>query len=141
MNSNQGRELGCSAAVFNLAGERGQDPDRMEREKCEAEQRRRDAAVFEETHQRRLAECPGFVGADAPAGPGAEGRVVVEPRFAGIAKEWLAHRYAVNEDLSLDEIADGIVFEIRARSRPGKHAGKTRRMKFGGPEQFRLALE
>lgn len=128
------------ANIFNLAGQRGEDPGRLMREREAAERREREAAEYEARYQRKLSECPGFVGGDAPRGPGAEGRVVVDPRLVLEARSWLTHRFAVNDALSLSEIADGIVFEIRARATPGQRTARRRGTKFGRPEQFELDL-
>lgn len=135
-------ELPQSAAVFNLAGERAPDPWRLSREQRERAAAQEQARAYQAKMQRSLAECPGFTAADAPSCPSGRGRVVVSPAHATEAAKWLKRRFAVRPALELDNIAEGLVFEIAARARPvPAGSGKRKRSSvFGLAEQFELAL-
>lgn len=126
---------------FNLAGEQAEDPERVAREAAEARQRARGAAEYQKRMQKTFSQCPGFVGADAPAGPGMPGRVTFEPAKAVEAIAWLKRRFRVDErlDLSTDS---GLCVEIITKRKPGlPGACNSRRVhQFGKPEQFELTL-
>lgn len=132
-------EFALAAQVFNLAPEAAEDPERVAREKREAEQRAKDAAEFAKRCQRQFEQCPGFIGADAPNGPGLPGRVVVEPAKAPEAMAWLKRRYRVSENCELS--GENICLDViaRAAAKPGK--ARTIRADFAKPVQFEFNLE
>ena len=133
-------EFPGSGQVFNLAGERGVDPDRVARELREAEQRRVAAAEYELRMQRKLSECPGVVGFDSPTSPDSLGKVVVEPAHVVEAAAWLKRRFVVSEDLELSGDT-GLVFSIAPRKiRLHASGGKRIRVHFDKPTQFELPL-
>lgn len=124
--------------VFNLASETAQDGERLIREKLEAERTAKAAAEYQKRMQRLLSDCPGFIGADAPAGQGKQGTVVVDPRLAVDARLWLRRRFHVNVSLSLTS-ADGLAFDIKTRERKATAPGAKRvKVTWGKPEQFEL---
>ena len=117
----------------------GHDPERIRREKSEAEQRERDSAEYQHRMQRALNLCPGLVGADAPSGPGRPGRVVVDPRQANDAMAWLKRRYRVSESAVLTD--ENLVLEIISRAASARDgATKRLRVSFDKPVQFELDL-
>lgn len=126
--------------VFNLAGEEGEDPFRIERERWAAEQAKAEAAEYERRMQRTLAECPGFIGADAPAGPGKVGRVVVEPAHIPAAMAWLKRRFIVAENIELSR-DEGLVVDIAPRVRRVTQGQRPAKVRFGKPEQYSLKLD
>ena len=137
----QQREFPVTGLVFNLAGERGDDPFRLEREKWEREERERQAQAYQAKMQRTLAECPGFAGCDAPASEQAVGKVVIEPALVQEARVWLKKRFRINEALELSDT--GLCFEVAARPsrKRASSPGKTRvGDPFGKGEQFLLPL-
>lgn len=91
-------DLPCAGQVFNLSSERGIDPERVARERREAEQRQRDARDYERRMQRTFADCPGMVGGDLPDGPARGGKVVIEPGKLSEAVAWLKKRFIVNDE-------------------------------------------
>lgn len=133
-------DLAVVGDVFNLAGQPGIDPERLARELEQSRLRRQEAARYQERMQLTLAQCPGFVGADAPAGPGLLGKVVVEPSWILEANRWLKRRFHVSENIELSGDT-GIVLEIASRARPCKKGGRKVRVAFGPAEQFELALQ
>lgn len=136
---NHQRELSHIGEVFNLHCECGADPARLARERAEAELRERTARLYAEKYQRTFEQCPGFIGCDAPQGPGRSGRVVVDPAHAEAARFWLKRRFAVNENLSL-EAGAGLVFEVITRIGNKARGGKRVKVSFDKPVQFELAL-
>ena len=131
-------ELSGASEVFNLAPERAEDPFRVDRERWEANQRAEAAREFTAKMQRTLAECPGFMACDAPAGESSKGRVVIEPARVLEALPWLKRRFIVAENLELSD-GDGLVVEVAPRVR-GRGGPRRVRVKFGKVEQFTLAL-
>ena len=131
-------EFAIAAQSFNLAAERGEDPERVAREKREAEQRAREAAEYQSRMQRALKLCPGLTGCDPPAGPGLPGRVVIDPRQAPEARAWLKARFRVNEEVRF-ESADGLAVEIISRAQP-KPGQKRVSVTFDKPVQYTLDL-
>ena len=89
-------ELSACANAFNLMSERGIDGARLIAEKAEAEQREREARIWREKMQRKLSECPGFVGCEPP-GEDARGSVTVQPGAADEAFDFLKRRYHVGQ--------------------------------------------
>lgn len=132
-------ELPQAWEVFNLHGQCAEDPLRVEREREAADQAEAQAKAFAERCQKTFEQCPGFVGCDAPRGPGLPGRVVVEPAFAAEARDYLKKRFHVNESLELDA-GGGLAIEVAARrkSKPGQ---RRVRVMFDKPVQFEFALE
>lgn len=133
-------ELPQAGEVFNLAGQTAEDPWRIERERIEAEDRRRIAAEYQRRMQLALELCPGFCACDAPNSDDAKGVVMVEPGRVCEAWAWLRRRFHVCESLELStdmSIAIKIAPRIR-RVTSRRHRVKVR---FGPVEQFTLALE
>ncbi len=132
-------EFSFARTAFNLIAERGDDPERIRREAEETVRRQREAAEYQEKMQRKLTECPGFMGADLPAGPGCKGTVVVQPGLVREANDWLRKRFAVSESMELSE-ADGIVLQIIARRKSVTRGERRVKVSFGQPQQFELPL-
>jgi len=132
-------ELSQSDAVFNLSVQSGIDPWRVERERAEAEQRSKQAAEYQRKMQLSLERCPGFSGCDAPALPGAQGMVVVEPGRIGEAWSWLKRRYHVCESLELST-DQGIAIRIAPRNRRVTGQRRKRTVRFGPATQYEFAF-
>ena len=132
-------ELHACSGAFNLFGERGIDPVAVLLERGRQAAAAEAAREFERKMQRLLSECPGFVGAEAPAGPASVGRVVVEPRLALEAIPWLKRRFHVNETLALSPDR-GLCVEVKPRAR-GRSSGRRGRVTFAKPEQFQLNFD
>ena len=135
---NTQNELGGQVGqVFNLIGETGTDPARVIRERLEAAIAAATAREYELKMQRTFAQCPGFIGGDAPNGERSRGHVVVDPALAREARDWLKRRFYVNEILELSD--EGLRIEIIPRVRQAR--GRRRAaIAFDKPEQFKLAL-
>jgi hypothetical protein len=129
-------ELPVLSGVFNLVGEVGEDLVRLAMEAGRAAAAREAAKEFERAMQRKLEECPGFIGADPPRGPDSIGKVLIEPVRISEAMVWLARRFRPSENLTLSHDF-GICVEIIPRV-PRKPGVKRRQVKFGKPEQFTL---
>ncbi|MGO9203264.1 MAG: hypothetical protein ACLQM8_22315 [Limisphaerales bacterium] len=132
-------ELRPCADAFNLAGERAVDPVAVLLERGRQAAAAKAAREFERKMQRLLSECPGFVGAEAPAGPASAGKVVVEPGLALEAIPWLKRRFHVNENLALSH-DQGLCVEVKPRAR-GRSSGHRGRVTFAKLEQFRFSFE
>lgn len=137
-------ELGVvgMAAVFNLAGQCGDDPLRVERERWDRERRERDAREYAAKMQLSLEKCPGFAGCDAPVSETGQGRVIVEPGRIGEAMPWLKRRFHVNENLDLSP-DNGLCIEIKPRVRSKSvcaNRGARVPVTFERPTQFELGL-
>lgn len=132
-------DLPIIGEVFNLAGERGEDPLRIQRERWEAERRQSEALEYQSKMQRTLEECPGFAGCDAPLGEQAQGRIVIEPARVNEAVRWLKRRFHVNENLELSP-DNGLAIDIKPRVRSCKAGARRRSVGFVKVEQFELAL-
>jgi hypothetical protein len=133
-------ELNIAASVFNLHMESCEDGERVAREAAELRQREREAAEYQNRMQRTFEQCPGFIGAEAPAGPGCSGRVTFEPSKALEAIAWLKRRFRVDErlDLSTDS---GLCVEVISKRKPVLSGQcNSRRVHFGKTEQFQLSL-
>lgn len=132
------REFDFAAGSFNLFSEQGEDPLRAMLDNARAAAVRESAVEFERKMQRLLAECPGFVGADAPSGASCSGKVVVEPGRICEALPWLKRRFHVSENLELSTDA-GLCVEVIPRDRK-KGSSPRRKIRFGKVEQFNLNL-
>lgn len=132
-------ELPVIGQVFNLHGECGEDPQRLLREREAAAKAEAEARAFAERCQLTLAKCPGFIGCDAPKGPGLSGKVVVEPGCAAEARDFLKKRFHVNELLELDA-GGGLALEVAARNRGKSNSQKRNRLPFERPVQYELQL-
>lgn len=123
--------------AFNLVQQTGLDIDRRLADERAALAAECSAKEFAARMLKRLAECPGFVAADAPVSERAMGRVVVDPGHALDARQWLKRRFQVAENVELSPDT-GIAFDIKPRSRGV--VGK--RQKFTGrkAEQFQFEL-
>src|ERR1039458_8445302 len=89
-------ELRPCATVFNLAGERGIDGARMIAAMAEAGRREREARGWQDKMQRKLSECPGFVGCNPP-GLESPGRVTVQPGSCDEAVDFLKRRFHIGQ--------------------------------------------
>src|SRR5439155_14457406 len=89
-------ELRACADAFNLVGERGVDGARVIAELAEAMRREREARAWQERMQRKLSECPGFVGC-RPPGDQSPGRVTVQASAADEAMDFLKRRFHVGQ--------------------------------------------
>lgn len=89
---------------------------------------------FETLMQRKLEQCPGFVGCDAPKSASCTGKVVVDPSRIAEAMPWLKRRFICAENLELSTDC-GLCLEIapRIRKKPG---AKPVTIRFGKIEQF-----
>lgn len=124
--------------AFNLAPEVAIDGERVARERREQAARDKEAAEYQAKFQLTLAECPGVVGFDAPRGPAAVGKVVIEPAFVMEAMQWLKRRFRVNESLELSTDT-GLCVEITPRPRKANRHPYMR-VSFNKPQQFELPL-
>lgn len=132
-------ELASADEVFNLAGETGVDHWRVERERIEAEERRRIADEYQRRMQLALELCPGFTGCDAPRSDESKGIVIVEPGRVPEAWTWLKRRFHVAESLELST-DHGIAIRIAPRVRRLTKGVRRRKVSFKPAEQFMLAL-
>jgi hypothetical protein len=137
MRATQNELAGDVGQIFNLAGECGVDPERVIRERLEAEAAAATAREYQGKMQRTFAQCPGFIGADAPGNERSKGCVIVEPAMAREARDWLKRRFHVNENLELSD--HGLCIEIIPRARKARGA-RSPAVSFATAEQFRLAL-
>ena len=135
-------ELPGAGEVFNLAGQQSDDPWRLECERWAQAEREREGREYSARMQLSLAQCPGFIGCDAPASDEGTGRVVVEPAHVFEAMAWLKRRYHVAENLDLSP-DNGLCIELKPRVRNKTGCGRPRTkltVHFGKPEQFELGL-
>lgn len=91
---------------------------------------------------QKLEACPGFIGADAPSGPGAVGRVVIDPARVQDAYLWLRRRFMVSENLELCRELDGGLC-VTIMSRPPRKPGVKWRKQSGfvKPIQYELPFQ
>src|SRR5271165_533275 len=89
-------ELRPCTDAFNLAGERGVDGARVIAEMSEALRREREARAWSKKMQRKLSECPGFIGC-IPPGAESRGTVTVQPAAADEAVDFLRRRFHVGQ--------------------------------------------
>lgn len=131
-------ELRGVDSVFNLHGECAEDPARVLRERQAQAKAQADAEAYALKCQKTFEQCPGFVGCDAPRGPGQVGHVIVEPGLVADAMQYLKRRFVVNQNLELDA-GSGLCLQVASRSRPVK-GKRTVRVHFTKPVQFELSL-
>ncbi len=132
-------EMPIVGAVFNLAGESGDDPFRLEREAWEAAERQREGREYAARMQHTFEQCPGFIGGDCPTCDSGKGVVIVEPAQVVSALAWLKRRFHASENIELSPDG-GIAIEIAPRVRRSPSGGKKIKVKFGKVEQFALPL-
>lgn len=130
-------DLPACREVFNLAGECAIDGERVIRERLETMRRQEEARKIVQKCQKTFEQCPGFIGGDAPEGRSATGRVVVEPRQATEARQYLKRRFVVNENLTIS-VDGGLCFEIALRGPRKKY--QRRQQPFEKLEQFEFNL-
>jgi len=124
----------CSDA-FNLTGEPATDRTRVIAEMAEAMRREREAREWHEKMQRKLSECPGFLGCSIP-GEQSPGKITVQPSAGDEAMDFLKRRFHVGQVAWQKGI--GLTIEVLPRR---KGLGKaTARRKFTLIEQFRFAF-
>ena len=129
-------ELRSCADVFNLAGERGTDGARVIAEMAEAMRREREARAWQEKMQRKLSECPGFVGC-RPPGEQSPGRVTVQPSAADEAVDFLKRRFHVGQVDWTKGL--GLTIEVLPRR---KGIGKlVARRRLAPTEQFQFSFD
>lgn len=133
-------DLPVAGDVFNLASEVADDPWRLDRERWEAAQRRKDAEEYSSKMQLQLAQCPGFIGSDAPKSEASTGVVVVEPALIAEALSWLKRRFNASETMDFETDLQGIAIEIAPRQRRCSFGGRKVKVRFGKVEQFTLPL-
>jgi hypothetical protein len=129
-------ELPPCADAFNLVGERGLDGARLIAEKREAERREREARVWQEKMQRKLSECPGFVGFNAP-GEQSSGSITVQPSAVDAAMDFLTRRCHVGQVAWKKGF--GLVVEVLPRCKGVTKA--VARRKLAPVEQFHFKFE
>jgi hypothetical protein len=128
-------ELRPCADAFNLAGERGGDGARVIAEMAEAARRQREARAWADKMQRKLSECPGFVGCHPP-GVEMPGTITVQPGSADEALNFLKRRFHVAQVGWQKGL--GITIEILPR-RKGVSGAVVRR-RLAPTEQFQLSF-
>ena len=128
---------GIGSSTFNLASEATADGEHLLLEARQAEIDRRAAAEYQRQMQRTLAECPGFVGGELPAGPGCAGSILIEPECARSALDWLKRRVSVDDAAEIETTG-----ELRVQIWTWRKGVRGRRVsvKFGKPEQFTLNI-
>jgi hypothetical protein len=129
-------EMPSCADAFNLIGERGIDGARLMAEKEEAKRREREARVWQEKMQRKLSECPGFVGYEPPSQHLA-GSITVQPSAVDEAMDFLTRRCHVGQVAWKKGL--GLVVEVLPR-RKGVTKVVARR-KMAPVEQFQFKLD
>ena len=129
-------ELRACADAFNLSGERGIDGARVVAEMAEVMRREREARAWQEKMQRKLSECPGFVGC-RPPGEQSAGSITVQPSAADEAMKFLARRYHVGPVGWTRGL--GLTIEVLPRRKGVTRAVARRRL--APVEQFQLPLE
>ena len=129
-------ELSASASVFNLAGERGVDGARVIAEMSEALRREREARAWADRMQRKLSECPGFIGC-IPPGVESRGTVTVQPAAADEAVDFLKRRFHVGQ------VAwhRGLGLSIDLLPRRKGLTKRAARRRLASAEQFQFRLE
>jgi hypothetical protein len=137
MRATQNELAGDIGQIFNLAGECGVDPERVVRERQEAEAAAAAAREYQRKMQRSFEQCPGFIGADAPSSERSKGCVIIEPAMAREARDWLKRRFHINENLELSD--QGLCIEIIPRVRKARGV-RSAAVSFAKTEQFTLAL-
>jgi len=133
-------EFYVAREAFNLAGETGLDPFRLERERWAQAEKQREAAEYAARMQHTFEQCPGFIGGDAPTSANGRGVVVVEPGRIIEALKWLNRRFVASETIDVDTDLHGIAVEIAPRIRRSSPGGRRIKVAFGKPEQFTLSL-
>ena len=129
-------ELRPCADAFNLSGERGVDSARVIAEMAEAVRREREAREWQNQMQRKLSECPGFVGC-CPPGEQSPGTVTVQPGAADEAVEYLKRRFHVGPVGWQKGL--GLTIEVLPRRKGMSRAVIRRRL--SPVEQFQFRLE
>jgi DNA invertase Pin-like site-specific DNA recombinase len=128
-------ELRPCAGVFNLAGERGVDGARAIAEMAEATRREREARAWAAKMQRKLSECPGFIGCHPP-GVETPGTVTVQPESTDEALEFLKRRFHVGQ---VDwQRGMGMILKILPRRKGVSRAVVRRRL--SSAEQFQFSF-
>jgi hypothetical protein len=128
-------ELAACANAFNLMGEIGVNGAREIAEIAAAMQREREARAWAEKMQRKLSECPGFVGC-CPPGVESSGSVTVQPGAADQAVDWLKRRLHVG-DVRWDK-GLGLTIQVLPRRQGLSRTAVRRRL--APAEQFTLSL-
>ena len=129
-------ELSPCANAFNLVGERGIDGARVIAEMAEAMRREREARDWHEKNQRKLSECPGFVGC-VPPGAQSAGKVTIQPSAADEAMDFLARRFHVGPVGWQKGV--GLTIEVLPRRKAMSKAVARRRL--APAEQFQLSFD
>ena len=129
-------ELRPCADAFNLIGERGVDAAREIAEIAEAMRRETEARAWQERMQRKLSECPGFVGCHPP-GVESRGTVTVQPGAADEAVEFLKRRFHVGQVEWQKGL--GLTIAVLPRSKGASKAVVRRRL--AHVEQFHFGFD
>lgn len=133
-------EMPVVGQAFNLAGETGIDPFRVERERWAQLERQREAKEYAARMQHTFEQCPGYIGGDSPTSDNGRGVVVVEPGRIVEALAWLKRRFQASETIDVCTDLNGIAVEIAPRIRRSPCGGRRVKIKFGKVEQFSLPL-
>ena len=128
-------ELRPCADAFNLSGECGTDGARVIAELAEVMRREREARAWQEKVQRKLSDCPGFVGCLAP-GEQSPGKITVQTAAGDSAMDFLKRRFHVGQVNW--EKGKGLTVEVLPR-RKGLARAEARR-KLAAIEQFRFTF-
>lgn len=129
-------ELPACTDAFNLIGERGIDGARVAAESAERIKREKEARIWQDKMQRKLSECPGFVGCEPP-GQQLPGSVTVQPSAVDEAMDFLKRRCHVGR---LDwKKGLGLVVEVLPRRKGVPNAVARRRLV--PLEQFQFEFE
>jgi hypothetical protein len=129
-------ELRPCADAFNLIGERGRDGAAEIAELARAASVAREAREWQERMQRKLSECPGFVGCHPP-GVESRGTVTVQPGAADDAVDYLKRRFhvgSVNWQRGM-----GLVIEVLPRAKGVSRVVIRRRLAL--VEQFHFTFQ
>jgi hypothetical protein len=129
-------ELRPCADAFNLIGERGRDGAAEIAELARAASVAREAREWQERMQRKLSECPGFVGCHPP-GVESRGTVTVQPGAADDAVEFLRRRFHVGQVGWQKGL--GMIIEVLPRRKGQTRASISRR--FAPIEQFHFTFQ
>jgi len=129
-------ELSACTDAFNLIGEHGIDSARVAAEAAERIKREQEARIWREKMQRKLSECPGFVGCEPPSRELA-GSVTVQPAALDEAMDFLTRRCHVGQVAWRKGL--GLVVEVLPW-RKGLTKAVARR-KLARVEQFQLKFE
>jgi hypothetical protein len=129
-------ELRPCSEVFNLFGERSIDGARAIAELAEASKREREARAWQEKMQRKLSECPGFLGCST-VGEQSPCRVTIQPGAGDEAVTFLKRRFHLGPVVW--EKGIGLTIEVVPRRKGMTKA--VARNRLAPIEQFQFGFE